>query len=399
MYMTLKVTILVLRYSCFLINSFLQYSDLIFIYERIFFSMSNKMFQGFIHQMHDAVGRTVGIIDSDCSVIACSNLDQVGEKRDGISQDFFTPASTFVVNKYTYKSFAGKDQPDYAVFVAGDDESAQHYASILAISLGNLKQFYDEKYDKNNFIKNVLLENILPGDVHTKAHELNFGTGVLRVCFFVRVTSKTEESAFEIIKKFFGDKNKDFVVNINEDEIAIVKEVERGTTSSQLEDFARSIIDTLMSEHYIQSCIGIGSVVKTIKDLSYSFKEAQVALEASRVFDSEKLIVSYDNLGIARLVYQLPTTLCKIFLKEVFRNGSIESLDQETLFTIQRFFENNLNISETSRKLFIHRNTLVYRLDKIKRLTALDLREFDDAIVFKIALMVKKYLNQSSQGY
>ena len=269
----------------------------------------------------------------------------------------------------------------------------------MAISLGNLKQFYDEKYDKNNFIKNVLLENILPGDVHTKAHELNFGTGVLRVCFFVRITSKTEESAFEIIKKFFGDKNKDFVVNINEDEIAVVKEVERGTTASQLEDFARSIIDTLMSEHYIQSCIGIGTIVKTIKDLSYSFKEAQVALEASRVFDSEKLIVSYDNLGIARLVYQLPTTLCKIFLKEVFRHGSIENLDQEILFTIQRFFENNLNISETSRKLFIHRNTLVYRLDKIKKLTALDLREFDDAIVFKIALMVKKYLDQSSQGY
>ena len=360
--------------------------------------MSNNLFQSFIHQMHDAIGRTVGIIDLDGYVVACSNLDQVGEKKEGASSEFFIPSSTFVVNGYTYKSFMSKEQSDYAVFVAGDDESAQHYASILAISLGNLKQFYDEKYDKNNFIKNVLLENILPGEVHQRAHELNFGTGVLRVCLFVRINSKTEESVFDIIKKFFGDKNKDYVISINEDEIAIVKEVEKATTTSQLEDFARSIIDTLMSEHYIQSSIGIGTTVKTIKDLSYSFKEAQVALEASKVFDSEKLIVSYDNLGIARLVYQLPVTLCKIFLKEVFKNGSIESLDQETLFTIQRFFENNLNISETARKLFIHRNTLVYRLDKIKRLTALDLREFDDAIVFKIALMVKKYLNQSARG-
>ena len=201
-------------------------------------------------------------------------------------------------------------------------------------------------------------------------------------------------SVFDAIQNLFPDRNKDFVVSISENEIAIVKEVEKGTTTSQIEDFARSIIDTLMSEHYVQSTIGIGTIVKTVKDLAFSFKEAQVALEASKVFDSERLIVSYENLGIARLVYQLPTTLCKIFLKEVFRNGSIESLDQETLFTIQRFFENNLNISETSRKLFIHRNTLVYRLDKIKRLTALDLREFDDAIVFKIALMVRKYLNQ-----
>lgn len=361
--------------------------------------MSNKLFQSYIHQMHDAVGRTVGIIDSSSTVIACSNLDQIGEKKDGISAEFFTPASTFVLDGYTYKSFMCKDKPEFAVFVAGEDEAAQHYASILAISLGNLKQYYDEKYDKSNFIKNVLLDNILPGDVHTKAHELNFGAGVLRVCLFVKIMSKTEDSAYNIIKTFFKDKNKDFIVSINEDEIAVVKEVEKGTTTAQIEDFARSIIDTLMSEHYIQSCVGIGTIVKSIKDLAYSFKEAQVALEASKVFDSEKLIVSYENLGIARLVYQLPTTLCKIFLKEVFRNGSIESLDQETLFTIQRFFENNLNISETSRKLFIHRNTLVYRLDKIKRLTALDLREFDDAIVFKIALMVRKYLAQSAAKY
>ena len=156
--------------------------------------------------MHDAIGRTAGIIDSSATVIACSNLDQIGEKKEGISADFFTPASTFVVNGYTYKSFMCKDKPDFAVFVAGGDESAQHYASILAISLGNLKQYYDEKYDKGNFIKNVLLDNILPGDVHTKAHELNFGTGILRVCLFLRVTSNspTNVSVYDVIKTFFS---------------------------------------------------------------------------------------------------------------------------------------------------------------------------------------------------
>ena len=168
-----------------------------------------------------------------------------------------------------------------------------------------------------------------------------------------------------------------------------MKEIRTGIDSKDLEKLAGSIVDTLSSEFYTHCVVGIGTTVTGIKDLARSFKEAQVALEVGKVFDTERSIVSYDNLGIARLIYQLPTTLCEMFLKEVFKRGSIESLDAETLFTIQRFFENNLNVSETSRKLFVHRNTLVYRLEKIKKLTGLDLREFEDAIVFKVALMVK----------
>ena len=162
--------------------------------------------------------------------------------------------------------------------------------------------------------------------------------------------------------------------------------------NKDLEKLARSIIDSISSELYIKSYIGIGTIVDNIKDLPRSFNEAQIALEVGKVFDTEKFIMTYDNLGIGRLIYQLPTTLGEMFLSEVFKKGSIESLDYETLFTIQKFFENNLNVSETSRKLFVHRNTLVYRLEKIRKLTGLDLRRFDHAIVFKVALMVKKYL-------
>mgnify|MGYP002706506411 CR=1 FL=1 len=165
------------------------------------------------------------------------------------------------------------------------------------------------------------------------------------------------------------------------------------------EKLAASIVDTLSGEHYIKAVVGIGTPISNVKDLATSFKEAQIAMEVSKVFDTEKQIIRYDNLGIARLIYQLPTTVCEMFLREVFKQGSIESLDQETLFTIQRFFENNLNVSETSRGLFVHRNTLVYRLEKIKKLTGLDLREFDDAIVFKVALMVKKYLSNNPAKY
>ena len=173
----------------------------------------------------------------------------------------------------------------------------------------------------------------------------------------------------------------------------------KGIDRTDMEKLAASIVDTLSGEHYIKAVVGIGTPISNVKDLATSFKEAQIAMEVSKVFDTEKQIIRYDNLGIARLIYQLPTTVCEMFLREVFKQGSIESLDQETLFTIQRFFENNLNVSETSRGLFVHRNTLVYRLEKIKKLTGLDLREFDDAIVFKVALMVKKYLSNNPAKY
>ena len=240
---------------------------------------------------------------------------------------------------------------------------------------------------------------MLPGDIYLKARELRFNSEVSRVCILIKILTKTDISAFDVIQNLFPDKNKDFVININETDIVLVKEIKPDIESKDLEKLASSIVDTLTSEFYTRCVVGIGTTVTGIKNLAHSFKEAQVAIEVGKVFDTERTIVTYDNLGIARLVYQLPTTLCEMFLKEVFKKGSIESLDQETLFTIQKFFENNLNVSETSRKLFVHRNTLVYRLEKIKKLTGLDLREFEDAIVFKVALMVKKYLTANPTKY
>jgi len=189
------------------------------------------------------------------------------------------------------------------------------------------------------------------------------------------------------------------VVNLNENDIAVVKEIRYQIAANDLEKLARAISDYLGKELYSTPYIGIGTVVNNVKDLIRSFKEAQISLEVGKIFDQEKAIIRYEALGIARLIYQLPLTLCNMFLNEVFKKGSIDSLDMETHFTILRFFENNLNVSETSRKLFVHRNTLVYRLEKIKKLTGLDLREFDDAIVFKVALMVKKYLDERPMLY
>lgn len=361
--------------------------------------MPNRLYQTVVHQMRDSIDRTIGVVDTSRSILACSDLGRVGETSVDIPVEQITLGESFVFNGYTYRPFGNQPASETAVFVEGSDDLAAKYAGVLANSLTIIKQYYDEKFDRNNFIKNLILDNILPGDIYLKARELHFNADVNRVCLLVRTVSKPDITAYDIIQNLFPDKNKDFVISINEREIAIIKETPQGIELKNLEQLARSIVDTLSGEFYTHCIVGIGTQVTGIKDLANSFKEAQMALEIGKIFDTEKTIVSYENLGIARLIYQLPDTLCEMFLKEVFKKGSIESLDQETLFTIQKFFENNLNVSETSRKLFVHRNTLVYRLEKIKKLTGLDLREFDHAIIFKVALMVKKYLTNKSTKY
>ena len=316
--------------------------------------MSNRLFQGIVHQMKDAVNRVIGVIDENGTIIACSDLTRVGGGNDFFPIELGDSHEVFIRDGYTYKPFGIHVKPDY--------------------------------------VKNIILDNVLPGDISLKARELHFNSDISRVVFLISVISSNDVSAYDVIQNLFPDKNKDFVFNITENDIVLVKEVKNNIDVRDLEKLARSISDTLSSEFFTKVNVGIGTPVVGVKDLARSFKEAQTALEVGKVFDTDKNIVSYDNLGIARLIYHLPTTLCETFLKEVFKKNSIESLDHETLFTIQKFFENSLNVSETSRKLFVHRNTLVYRLDKIKKLTGLDLREFDHAIIFKIALMVKKYL-------
>lgn len=357
--------------------------------------MPNRLFQGIINQMRDATDRTIGVVDESGTIISCSELGLIGEVRKGVIAAGVFNGPQICVDSCTYKSFGDSVHPEYAVFVDGTDEMSRRYASIVAIALDQIKKNNDEKFDRSNFVKNVILDNILPGDIYIKSRELRFNNDASRVVFLIRVTKTADISVFDVIQNFFPDKTKDFVININETDIALIKEVRPNVDRKDLEKLAQSICDTLSTEFYCTAIVGIGTCVTGIKELAASFKEAQVALEVGKVFDTERSIISYENLGIARLIYQLPTTLCDMFLKEVFRKGSIESLDQETLFTIQKFFENNLNVSETSRKLFVHRNTLVYRLEKIKKLTGLDLREFDDAIVFKVALMVNKYLNST----
>ena len=360
--------------------------------------MSNRLFQSVISQLKNSIDVPFGVLDENLNIIACNELERMGEKFE-VSTDNLYSASCVKEDGFTFKSLSSSQNVDYIVFVQGEDLFAEKYCEVIAVALSNIKFYYDEKYDRSNFVKNIILDNILPGDIYLKARELYFNSDVMRTAFLIRISEPTDISVYDVIQNLFPDKSKDFVISINETDIALIKETKQGISEKDIKQLATTIADTLSGEFYAHATIGVGTTVDNLKDLAHSFKEAQAALEVGKVFDTDKTIVCYNNLGIARLIYQLPTTLCESFLKEVFKRGSIESLDQETLFTIQKFFENNLNVSETSRKLFVHRNTLVYRLEKIKKITGLDLREFDHAIIFKIALMVNRYLKSNPVKY
>ena len=356
--------------------------------------MSNSVFQSVIVQLRDVSDRVFGVIDTEGCVISCTDMSMLGERWTDAALKVGNASESIVTfAQKSFKAIMGNSNYfEYAVFCSGDDETAKSFCQMAFIALNDAKTFYEEKHDRGTFVKNIIMDNILPGDIYIRAKELHFATDAPRAVFLIRQVGHGDVATVDVLTGMFPDKMQDFVLSINETDVAVIKQISGNVTAEDLEKIAVSMEETLKNELRIKTIIGIGTVAEHLRELADSYKEAQTAIEVGKVFDTEKSIMHYENLGIGRLIYQLPTTLCEIFLKEVFKKNSLDSLDQETLFTINKFFENSLNVSETSRKLFVHRNTLVYRLEKIRKLTGLDLRQFDHAIVFRVALMVRQYL-------
>ena len=356
--------------------------------------MSNSVFQSVIVQLRDISDRVFGVIDTEGCVISSTDMSLLGERWPDAALKVGNASESIVTfAQKSFKAIMGNSNYfEYAVFCSGDDETARSFCQMAFIALNDAKTFYEEKHDRGTFVKNIIMDNILPGDIYIRAKELHFATDAPRAVFLIRQVGHSDVATVDVLTGMFPDKMQDFVLSVNETDVAIIKQISGTVTAEDLEKIAVSVEDTLKNELRIKTVIGIGTVAEHLRELADSYKEAQTAIEVGKVFDTEKSVMHYENLGIGRLIYQLPTTLCEIFLREVFKKNSLDSLDQETLFTINKFFENSLNVSETSRKLFVHRNTLVYRLEKIRKLTGLDLRQFDHAIVFRVALMVRQYL-------
>ena len=356
--------------------------------------MSGRIFQNVVLQLKENTDRTVGVIDGEGVVIACSELSMIGQRwSEYVAAVNGAAGSMVCFDGKTFKALSGLgNQFDYAVFAFGDNEISKTICSMATVALNAAKSYYEEKHDRGSFVKDIISDNIMLGDIYMRAKELRVATDVSRGIFAIRALQKGESVPTETIQAMFPDRQNDFVLSVGEGDVVLIRQLPDGAGSKELNKTAAQIEEALRVNGESTVVVGMGTIAMHLRDLAKSYKEAQIAIEVGKVFDTEKYIINYENLGIGRLIYQLPTTLCEMFLQEVFKKNPIDALDKETLFTIHKFFENNLNVSETARKLFVHRNTLVYRLEKIKKLTGLDLREFDDAITFKVALMVKKYL-------
>ncbi len=353
--------------------------------------ISNQILQNTIDGLKGITRIDLCIIDTEGKVLAATF--QEAERYVQAAENFAdSPADSQVMMGCQFFKVFDERQLEYILLANGDNDDVYMIGKIAVFQIQNLLVAYKERFDKDNFIKNLLLDNLLLVDIYNRSKKLHIDTEVRRVVYIIEANRDKEGNDLEKVRGIYGGKSKNFVTAVDEKDIIVVRELADNETYEDLNKTAEVILDLFRGEARQEIHIAYGTIVGDIKEVSRSYKEARMALDVGKIFFKEKNIVAYSTLGIGRLIYQLPIPLCKMFIKEIFDNKSPDDFDEETLTTIYKFFENNLNVSETSRQLYIHRNTLVYRLDKLQKSTDLDLRVFEDAITFKIALMVVEYM-------
>ena len=354
--------------------------------------ISNQILQNTIEGLKGISRIDFCVLDTEGKALA-TTFEDTWNYESAVLSFVESPADSQVIQGCQFFKIFDEQQLEYVLLAGGESEDVYMLGKIAAFQVQSLLVAYKERFDKDNFIKNLLLDNLLLVDIYNRAKKLHIDTEAKRVIFIIETSHEKDSVALDNVRNLLGGKSRDFVTAVDEKNIIVVKELADKDGSRELEKMAKEMMEILRAESEDDKIhIAYGTVVNDIKEVSKSYKEAKLALDVGKIFFDEKDIVAYSTLGIGRLIYQLPIPLCKMFIKEIFDSKSPEDFDEETLMTINKFFENSLNVSETSRQLYIHRNTLVYRLDKLQKSTGLDLRVFEDAITFKIALMVVKYM-------
>ncbi len=353
--------------------------------------ISNQILQDTIEGIKSITRTDLCVMDTEGKTLA-TTLRDVTEYEKAVLAFVDSPAESQVLNGYQFFKVFDDNQLEYVIIAKGEADDVYMIGKLATLQVQNLLVAYKERFDKDNFIKNLLLDNLLLVDIYNRAKKLHIDTDVKRIVFIIETKTEKDTNALETVRNIFSSKTRDFITAVDEKNIILVKEVKQAESYEDMDKTAKVIVDMLNTEAMASVHVSYGTMVNEIKEVSRSYKEAKMALDVGKIFYSNRNIIAYSNLGIGRLIYQLPIPLCKMFIKEIFDGRSPDEFDEETLTTINKFFENSLNVSETSRQLYIHRNTLVYRLDKLQKSTGLDLRVFEDAITFKIALMVVKYM-------
>ena len=361
------------------------------------YMISNQILQ---HTLDGIYGITkVGflVMDPEANILAKTG-EEDEECRQQVKPFVESDEDTRLIgSNYFFKVY---DDGELAFIVAalGDDKENFTNGEIVVFLINNLLVAYKERYDRDDFFKNLLLDNLLHVDILNRSQKLHIEMRARRVVFLVETEREKDAGMMETVRGLFSSGTRDFITAVDEKDIIIVKEMSEDETEEDLDRIANVLVDMLGTEAMTNARVSYGTVINDIKEVSRSYKEAKLALDVGQIFYSERRVIAYGNLGIGRLIYQLPLQLCKMFIREIFGSDGPVHFDEEMLTTIDQFFLNNLNVSKTSRELYIHRNTLVYRLEKLKKMTGLDIQIFEDAITFEIALMVMKYMNYLNEN-
>ena len=351
--------------------------------------ISNQIIRETINDLYDIMGVQMWVCDVAGNTLAYTKeAEQI--PVEVITSLLSSVADNIEVQGQHYFKVYDQKKPVY-ILSAGGKSDSYSVGKIAVTQLQRLVAAYKEKYDVNSFLQNLLLDNLLLVDIYNRAKQLKIDTSARRIVFVIKTWKKKDESAVELVRSLYSSRNKHFVTEVDEDSIILIKNLEKDETFEEQETTASTLVDMLNTEVMTMASVAYGTIVEDIKEISSSYKEAKMALDVGKIFYPDKMVISYKSLGIGRLIYQLPVSLCDMFLEEVFGGHMPDEADEETLNIVNVFFENNLNISETARKLYLHRNTLTYRLEKIEKLTGLNVKNFEDAMTFKIALMVASY--------
>ncbi len=331
------------------------------------------------------------VFDPDGGVVA-TTFECQDIKSSLIKTFVESPADSQVIGSYHLLKITDDGELVYVLVAWGNSEDTYVIGKIAVSQIGQLLVAYKERFDRNNFFQNLIMDNLLLVDVYNRAKKLHIEVTLPRVVLIVETRMEKDNTAAELLAGMFSPQSGDFITAVDESNVILIKSLEPGEGYAEVEQTAHTIVDMMNTEAMMNVRVSYGTIVQELKDVSKSYKEANMALDVGKIFYMEKKVIAYGSLGIGRLIYQLPVNLCRIFMEEIFGKEGPADFDEETLTTVNKFFENNLNVSETSRQLFVHRNTLVYRLEKLEKSTGLDVRTFDDALTFKIAMMVANYM-------
>lgn len=339
------------------------------------------------------------VFDPEGGVVA-STFDSKQIEGSLILNFVRSPADSQVIGMDHLLKIEDEGDLAYVLVARGSSDDTYVIGKVAVSQIQQLMVAYKERFDRNNFFQNLILDNLLLVDVYNRAKKLHIEVAVPRVVLIVETKTEKDNTASELLSGMFSSQSGDFITAVDETNVILIKTLEPGDGYGTVEHVADTIVDMMNTEAMLNVRVAYGTIVPELRDVSKSYKEANMALDVGKIFYVEKKVNAFGSLGIGRLIYQLPVNLCKIFIHEIFGEKGPADFDEETLITVNKFFENNLNVSETSRQLFVHRNTLVYRIEKLEKSTGLDVRTFDDALTFKIAMMVVNYMKYlDSQNY